>query len=86
MHRLSLEQRNGLKITGVLNVDSFDQGNVIMETEEGILNIKGEGLHVSRLVLDKGEADVEGRVSALSYSETKTLTKKGEGLMKRLFS
>lgn len=51
-----------------------------------MLTIKGNGLHVSRLNLDKGEADVEGLVDSLVYTDKKTLAKKGEGLLTRLFS
>jgi sporulation protein YabP len=57
-----------------------------MDTEEGALVIKGTGLHVSRLTLEKGEADVEGRISALSYSDKKSVSKKGESIVKRMFS
>ena len=85
-HRLSLEQRRECKITGVVEVQSFDENTILLETVEGMLTIKGNGLHVSRLNLDKGEADVEGLVDSLVYTDKKTLAKKGEGLLTRLFS
>jgi sporulation protein YabP len=86
MHTLILEQRNSARITGVVKVNSFDDNNIFMDTEEGALVIKGTGLHVSRLTLEKGEADVEGRISALSYSDKKSVSKKGESIVKRMFS
>lgn len=84
-HRLSLEQRRGCKITGVVEVDSFDENTILMETVDGMLTIKGNGLHVGRLNLEKGEADVDGKVDSLTYSDKNTLAKKGEGLLTRLF-
>lgn len=84
-HKLCLEQRRDCKITGVINVHAFDENNILMETVDGMLAIKGAGLHVSRLNLEKGEADVDGRVDSLAYSDKNTLAKKGEGLLTRLF-
>ena len=75
-HRLGMEQRRDCKITGVLEVHSFDENNILMETVDGMLAIKGSGLHVSRLNLEKGEADVDGRVDALTYSDKSTLAKR----------
>lgn len=85
-HTLRLEQRRDCKITGVIDIHAFDENNILMETVDGMLAIKGNGLHVSRLSLEKGEADVDGRVDSLAYSDKNTLAKKGEGLLTRLFS
>ena len=85
-HRLILEQRRDCKITGVIDIHAFDENNILMETVDGMLTIKGNGLHVSRLNLEKGEADVDGRVDSLAYSDKNTLAKKGEGLLTHLFS
>lgn len=85
-HTLCLEQRRDCRITGVIDVHAFDEHNILMETVDGMLAIKGNGLHVSRLSLEKGEADVDGRVDSLAYSDKNTLAKKGEGLLARLFS
>ena len=85
-HRFSMEKRRECKITGVVEVHSFDENNILMETVDGMLAIKGNNLHVSRLNLEKGEADVDGRVDSLTYSDKSTLAKKGEGLLTRLFS
>lgn len=85
-HRVSLDQRRDCKITGVIDVHAFDENTILMETVDGMLTIKGNGLHVSRLNLEKGEADVDGRVDSFAYSDKNTLAKKGEGLLTRLFS
>jgi sporulation protein YabP len=81
-----MEQRTGLKITGVVNVDSFDEDMVLIDTEEGVMNIKGSGLHVSRLTLEKGEADIDGKVDSIVYLNKNPAKKKGGGLLKHLFS
>lgn len=85
-HSFRMEQRRDCTITGVVEVHSFDENNILMETIDGMLTIKGENLHVSRLNLEKGEADVDGKVNSLTYSDKSTLAKKGEGLLTRLFS
>ena len=72
-------------ITGVCDVLSFDVAEVLLETEQGMLMIKGNDLHVSRLMLDKGEVDVDGKIDSLTYSESAGYGAKGESLFARLF-
>ena len=67
------------------NVIAFDEGEVILETEMGTLSIKGEGLQIKRLDLDKKEADIEGRMDSFGYSEKKGFGTKGESFWSRLF-
>ena len=61
-------------ITGVADVISFDITEVLLETEQGMLMIKGADLHVNRLTLEKGEIDIEGRIDSLAYSEDMYMT------------
>lgn len=84
-HSLSMEKRKDCKITGVIEVCSFDENAMLMETTDGMLLIRGSDMHVSRLNLEKGEADIEGRVDMLQYTEKTSFAKKGEGLLSRLF-
>lgn len=84
-HRLNIDGRKTCKMTGVVDVLSFDVNEVILETTDGMLAMKGAELHVSRLSLEKGEIDIEGRVDALTYSEKTSFAKKGESLITRLF-
>lgn len=84
-HTLKISQRGDCKITGVLDVCAFNESDILMETSDGMLEIKGSGLHVGRLNLEKGEADVDGRIDLLAYSDKNTLAKKGKGLLTRLF-
>ena len=84
-HRAVLTDRGFCGITGVCDVLSFDAAEVLLETEQGMLMIKGEQLHVSRLMLYKGEVDVDGRIDSLTYSESTGPGGKGESLLARLF-
>ena len=68
-HQLILQDRERLTVTGVEEVESFDEGEVTMHTAGGTLLVRGEGLHVGKLSLDTGELSLEGRVSELSYVE-----------------
>jgi len=85
LHKLILNQRKTVQITGVKDVISFDMNEVLLETDMGMLQIKGKDLHVNRLNVERGEVDVEGMVDSLAYSEVTDFAKKGESLVKRLF-
>ena len=67
-HKLSLNERRDLSVTGVTEVVSFDDTLVVLLTELGKLMIHGEGLQLKQL--DGGQVKVEGRVSALVYEES----------------
>jgi sporulation protein YabP len=84
-HKVSINSRNSATITGVNDVLSFDAGEVLLETELGILMLRGNDLHVNRLTLEKGEVDVDGRIDSLTYSDTNTYSKSGESFISRLF-
>lgn len=83
-HNISMRSRETAVITGVKDVLSFDAGEVLLDTEQGILMIRGQELHVSRLTLEKGEVDVDGRIDSLTYSDT-GYGKSGESFLGRLF-
>ena len=85
-HRLTMEGRRCAAITGVSDVLSFDVGEVVLRTEDGLLMIKGEELHVSRLTLEKGEVDLSGKIDSIQYSDvSKGKGSQGESLLGRLF-
>ena len=81
---LMLENRQNVKMTGIKDIKSFDEKEILLFTEAGKLLIKGEELHVKRLNLEKGEADLEGKVDSLTYL-SKNTDKKEESLLKRMF-
>ena len=64
-HKLHINDRRTVIITGVNDVLSFDSAEVLLQTEQGVLMIRGEDLHVNRLTLEKGEVDIDGKSIAL---------------------
>lgn len=66
-HHLILEEREQLVVSGVEEVESFDENTIYLTTTLGGLEIQGEELHIEKLSLDGGDLKVEGRVSALIY-------------------
>ena len=84
-HKIVLTNRKSGNFTGVLDVISFDISEILLETEQGMLNVKGKDLHVNRLNLEKGEVDIEGLIEVLSYSQVPASVKKPENLFGKWF-
>lgn len=84
IQNIVLENREKLSISGVLDVLSFDDQIVIVETELGLLTIKGENLKINKLSIDTEEAIVEGEIINLGYSE-KDDEKKGGSFLNKIF-
>ena len=80
-HRLTLEERNKLTMTGVTEVVSFEEDAVVLKTALGTLIIQGRDLKLKTLSLDGGQVDVDGTISALSYEEPR----RGGSALRRLF-
>ena len=80
-HRLILEQRERLVISGVEEVARFDEETIVLTTALGELEIQGEGLHIEKLSLEGGELHVDGSISALIYE---TAPRESPGLLRRL--
>lgn len=81
-HNLVLEDRRLLTVSGVSDVDSFDEETVIVFTDLGELTVKGTNLHINRLSVEVGELTVEGNIGALIYSDE---TPKSGGFFSRVF-
>lgn len=77
IQNLILENREKLNITGVLDVLSFDDQMVIVETELGLLTVKGDDLRINKLSTDTEEVTVEGNIFNLSYSDKTSASKEG---------
>ena len=84
-HKISLFNRNNGIINGVRDVISFDLNEIILDTEQGILVIHGEDLHVTKLTVEKGEVELEGIVDSLIYSDNGSGKEERGGIMRRLF-
>lgn len=85
IHKVYLNARKSAVMSGVKDVLSFDAKEVYLETEQGILLIKGDELHVNRLSLEKGEVDVDGRIDSFAYSDVEQTSKKAASFLGRLF-
>lgn len=85
IQNLILENREKLTITGVLDVLSFDDQIVIVETQLGLLTIKGEDLRINKLSIDSSEVVIEGEIYNLGYSESNTSQKSGGSLLGKIF-
>ena len=84
-HKLMLNNRRNGSFTGILDVLSFDLSEILLETELGMLHIKGKDLHVNRLNLEKGEADIEGEVDTMTYSKIPDVSVKKDKMFGKLF-
>ncbi|MDE6838330.1 MAG: YabP/YqfC family sporulation protein [Acutalibacter sp.] len=69
-HCLSLDNRERLTATGIQRVDFFSDELITAQTDLGQLNIKGEALHIESLNSDTGDMLVQGKVGAVSYTES----------------
>lgn len=68
-HRLELIGRETLIVSGVEDVDRFDETGIVMSTSAGMLIISGEDLHIGKLSLDGGELHVDGHINAITYED-----------------
>ena len=80
-----LENRQKLSISGVVDVESFNDECVIADTELGILVIKGMDLRINKLDIDSSELGIEGDIISLEYSDREGARNRGGGFFARLF-
>lgn len=85
IQNIVLENREKLNISGVLDVLSFDDQIVILETELGLLTVKGENLRINKLSLDTSEVTVDGEIFQLAYSEKENMEKSSGGFLSKIF-
>lgn len=84
-HKMNMEQRKYVGITGVCDVVSFDLKHILLETTMGMLEIKGNELKVKKVSLDSGEFQVTGTIDSLQYSDIKNFKQKGKSFIKKAF-
>lgn len=80
-HKLSLDNRGKLLVSGVEDVESFDEQAIVLITVRGVLIVRGTGLHLQSLDLQGGSVTVEGVIDSLVYEQAR----QSEGLLRRLF-
>lgn len=68
-HNVIIEDRKSVAVTGVSDIDSFDEEQVVLLTPEGEMTIKGFDLHINRLSVETGEMTVEGEIVSITYSD-----------------
>ncbi len=81
-HSLILENRKSLTVTGVSDVDSFDEQSVVAYTDLGELTIRGRNLHINKLSLEVGELTLDGEVSSMTYTDNQS---NNVGFLSKLF-
>ncbi|SHK04247.1 sporulation protein YabP [Clostridium cavendishii DSM 21758] len=82
---LSLENRKKLNLTGVIEVLSFDDEKILLNTVLGMLTVKGEGLKMNKLDVQNGDVIISGNVSYIVYSGSEIKKKQKQSLFSRLF-
>ena len=82
-HKLILNNRKAGLVTGVLL--SFNLNEILLETEQGMLMVRGTDLHVNRVNLEKGEIDLSGNIDSISYSDIHSTAKQAGSLFEKLF-
>lgn len=84
-HKIMLADRRTGNFTGIADVLSFDISEILLETEMGLLHIKGKDLHVNRLNLEKGEVDLEGEIDSMEYTQLADFGEKRHAFFGKLF-
>ncbi len=84
-HRFELNARKSMTATGIRDVRSFDEQEIVLETDEDVMVIRGHEMHVGRLNTEKGEIDVTGIVDSILYTNAKGTVDMKKSLAKRLF-
>lgn len=84
-HKLSLDNRKSMNLTGIKDVVAFDLNQVLLESTLGMIHIKGNDLKVTRLSIEKGEVNIGGLIDSIVYSDVKAYGEKGKSFVKRMF-
>lgn len=71
VHNIIMEGRRKLSVSGVEDVESFNEDEIILHTNMGILIVEGSSLHISKLSIDNGEVMIDGDIESLKYAEEK---------------
>jgi len=84
-HTIKLINRKNMELTGVNNVNTFDEQLILLETGMGLISISGQDLHITRLNLDEGKVDLEGSINSVEYkAQGADVKSKGKNILNRL--
>ena len=85
IHNIIMENRKKVSVSGVDDVESFNEEEIVLHTEnQGILILKGAGLHINKLNVDSGDVNITGEIDSMEYAAV-SLKTKGPGLFGRMF-
>ena len=82
-HNFLLENRERMSVSGVNDVDIFNPDMIVVQTEMGMLTVKGADLHINKLNLEASELIIEGEISSCIYSEKSV--SQGSSLLSKIF-
>ena len=82
VHNLIMEGRKKLSVSGVDDVESFNETEIVLHTNMGVLIIEGEKLHINKLTIDNGEVLIDGELNGVRYTYE---SENSGGFLKRLF-
>ncbi len=68
-HHVVIEERKSLTVSGVEDVERFDENTIVLSTSKGAMMVSGENLHIEKLSLDGGDLKVEGDIDAVTYED-----------------
>ena len=68
-HHVVIEERRRLTVSGVVDVERFDENAIVLSTVKGAMVVEGENLHIEKLSLDGGDLKVEGDIDSVTYEE-----------------
>ncbi len=84
-HKVTIESRERIHVTGVLDVDSFNENEIIFLTSYGAVTITGYDLHIGKLNLEDATLVIEGKIQALDYADHEELRQGGGGFFSKVF-
>ena len=84
-HSINILNRTNIKITGVIDVVSFDEEMIVSETELGVLILKGLNFHINKLNLDNGDLEIDGEIYNLVYEDKSSYNKPNNSILSKIF-
>ena len=85
VHNVILENRKKVSVSGVDDVESFNEDEIVLHTEDhGVLVLKGSDLHINKLNVDSGDVSITGEINSMEYIAV-SLKSKGGGLLGKMF-